>query len=53
MTNDVTDHFKRQAEWQKKQKDLSWPEKIRQAELLRDAALKLKKPHPPASHVRP
>jgi hypothetical protein len=49
MTNETINHLRRQAEWQSRQKDLPWPEKVRQAELLRDAALKLRESRPVAS----
>ena len=34
--------FARQAEWQKRQKALSWAEKIRMAERVREAILRLR-----------
>jgi len=40
--NDLRQMMNRQAEWQKTRARLSWPEKIRQAEILRDACLKLR-----------
>ena len=45
--------FERQAIWQKSRANLSWPEKIRQAEILRDTFLKMRmgtsNAHRPAS----
>ena len=35
-----------QADWQKSRSTLSWPEKIRQAEMLRNAALILRGTRP-------
>lgn len=35
--------FKRQAAWQKSRKNLSWAEKIRMAEAVRDDITKLRK----------
>jgi hypothetical protein len=40
--NDVYQMMRRQAAWQKTRVSLSWPEKIKQAEVLRDAYLKLR-----------
>lgn len=40
--NDVYQMMRRQAVWQKTRICLSWPEKIKQAEVLRDACLKLR-----------
>jgi hypothetical protein len=37
---DVTQMMQRQADWQKTRVHLSWPEKMKQAEILRDASLK-------------
>jgi len=44
--NDVRQLLERQAAWQKTRARLSWSEKIRQAEVLRDALLTLR-------HTRP
>jgi hypothetical protein len=38
--------FDRQAEWQKSRKALSWPEKIRMAERMRESILRLKRAAP-------
>jgi len=46
MNDETINQLKRQAEWQGRQKDLPWPEKVRQAEILRDAALTLAKARP-------
>ncbi len=35
--------LERQAHWQKSRKNLSWPEKVRQAEAIRDAMKALRK----------
>ncbi len=42
MNEEVRARFERQAAWQRKEKDLPWPEKIKQAEFLKDSALKLR-----------
>lgn len=39
---DPIDRFERQAEWQRSRRLLDWPEKVRLAEALRDAALLLR-----------
>ena len=44
--NDARALLERQAAWQKTRASLSWPEKIRQAELLRDTLLKLRRTRP-------
>jgi hypothetical protein len=41
--NNTRQLLERQAAWQKTRAGLSWPEKIRQAELLRDTLLKLRR----------
>lgn len=43
--NDVREMMNRQAAWQKSRARLSWPEKIKQAEILRDAFMKLRSAH--------
>jgi len=40
--NDVTQIMNLQAAWQKTRVRFSWPDKIKQAELLRDAYMKLR-----------
>jgi hypothetical protein len=37
----------RQAEWQKTRKALSWPEKIRMAERIRESVLRFRRGAPP------
>ena len=44
--NDVCSLLERQAAWQKTRARLSWSEKIRQAEVLRDAFLNLRRTRP-------
>lgn len=44
--NDVRALLERQAAWQKTRARLSWSEKIRQAEVLRDALLNLRRTRP-------
>ena len=39
--NDVQRLLARQAEWQKSRQALSWPEKIRMVEAIRESVLKL------------
>jgi hypothetical protein len=39
---DIQELFRRQAEWQKSRKSLSWSEKIRMVERMRDDVLKLR-----------
>ena len=34
--------FERQAQWQRRGADLTWPEKVRQAEVMREAVLQLR-----------
>ena len=41
--NDVQVLLERQANWQKSRQALSWPEKIRMAEEVRDSARRLRK----------
>jgi hypothetical protein len=49
--SEVIKLLERQAAWQKSRKDLSWPEKIRMAEAIRESVLQLRrsesKPAPP------
>ncbi len=35
--DEFSKRLERQAQWQKSRKSLSWPEKVRQAEAIRDA----------------
>lgn len=39
---DLNDLFRRQAEWQKARAGLSWSEKLKLAEVLRDAAIAMR-----------
>ena len=41
--SEVIKLLQRQSAWQKSRKDLSWPEKIRMAEAIRDSVLKLRR----------
>ncbi len=51
--NDVPQMMQRQADWQKTRAHLSWPEKMKQAEVLRDASLKWRaKPNIPKPAFR-
>jgi hypothetical protein len=45
--------FARQAQWQAGRKALSWPDKVRQAEAIRDSikTLRAKKPNAPPSQA--
>lgn len=49
--NDVYQMMRRQAAWQKTRACLSWPEKMKQAEVLRDACLKLRSTIIVAKHL--
>ena len=51
--NELDKQFARQAQWQTDRKALSWPEKVRQAEAIRDAikTLRGEKPDSPASQA--
>ena len=42
VVTDLNDLFRRQAEWQKARAGLSWSEKLKLAEVLRDAALAMR-----------
>ena len=44
--NNTRQLLERQAAWQKTRASLSWPEKIRQVELLHDTLLKLRRTRP-------
>ena len=53
--NEVQDLLEKQARWQKSRQALSWPEKIRMAEAIRDSVRQLRQipreeaPRPPSS----
>jgi len=60
MSFDVQELLRRQAQWQKSRRALSWPEKIRMAEEIRESIKMLRsvppedlpekhQPHPPTS----
>ena len=51
--NELEKQFATQARWQTGRKALSWPEKVRQAEAIRDAIKTLRggKPDSPASQA--
>jgi hypothetical protein len=40
--SDIQRLLERQARWQKARKALSWPEKIRMAEMIRESAIQLR-----------
>ena len=40
--NDVQEMFKRQAFWQRSRRMLTWPEKIRMAEMVRESVKQLR-----------
>ncbi len=42
--NEIQTLLERQARWQKTQQALSWPEKIRMAEQIRESILPLRQP---------
>jgi hypothetical protein len=41
--NDIQKLLARQAKWQKSRKSLSWPEKIRMAEAIRESVLQFRR----------
>jgi hypothetical protein len=41
--SDIQKLLERQAEWQKSRKSLSWPEKIRMAEAIRESVLQIRR----------
>jgi hypothetical protein len=41
--SDIQKLLERQAEWQKSRKSLSWPEKIRMAEAIRESVLQFRR----------
>jgi hypothetical protein len=47
------EHFARQAQWQASRKKSSWPEKVHQAEAMRESILALRrtKPDSPRGHT--
>ena len=51
--NELGKQFARQAQWQTNRKALSWPDKVRQAEAIRESivALRGKKPDSPPHQV--
>jgi hypothetical protein len=52
---DVRNGLEKAAEWQRRRKALSWPEKIRLAEAIRDSLIQLRRTRAdtsPASSVR-
>jgi hypothetical protein len=44
--SDAKKSFELQAQWQRRRADLTWPEKIRQAEAMREAILQLRANNP-------
>lgn len=46
---DIQDRLERAAQWQKSRQALSWPEKIRLAETIRDSLIQLRQTRPNAS----
>jgi hypothetical protein len=50
---DVKDLFERQARWQRARQWLSWPEKIRLVEAIRESAMALRKASPACGDSRP
>jgi hypothetical protein len=51
--SDVQNTFERQAQWQRRRADLTWPEKIRQAEVMREAILQLRAKSPASARKLP
>ena len=51
--NELEKKFARQAQWQTNRKALSWPDKVRQAEAIRESIIELRgeKPDSPASQA--
>jgi len=47
-----SERLRRQAQWQKRRKELSWPDKIRLAEAIRDSLESLRRSTPGASSRR-
>ena len=50
--NAIEDLFRRQAEWQKSRARLTWSEKLALAEVLRDAALAMRRSGRPSDPKR-
>jgi hypothetical protein len=48
--NDVQEMFRRQAIWQKSRQSLTWPEKIRVAEMVRESVMQLRASSPPRAN---
>jgi hypothetical protein len=48
--NDVQEMFRRQAIWQKSRQSLTWPEKIRMAEMVRESVMQLRASSPPRAN---
>ena len=46
MNEEVQFLLEKQAHWQSLRRDLSWPEKIRMAEMVRESARQLRRPQP-------
>ena len=44
--SDVQKTFDRQAQWQRRRADLTWPEKVQQAKVMREAVLQLRAKRP-------
>jgi len=40
---EIPERLKKQAQWQKSRRDLSWPEKVRLAEAIRDSLESLRR----------
>ena len=47
--NNIQKLLKRQSEWQKKRKSLSWPEKIHRVEAIQNSILQLRNTGPRAN----
>jgi hypothetical protein len=50
--NEIPERLKKQAQWQKGRRNLSWPEKIRLAEAIRDSLEPLRRSRPGANPPR-
>jgi hypothetical protein len=51
--SDIQRLLERQAAWQKNRKSLSWPEKIRMAEAIRESVLQIRRTSPPKVNEPP
>jgi hypothetical protein len=51
--SDIQQLLERQARWQKARRTLSWPEKIRMAERIRESVRKLRRSQKAEPHRRP